>query len=118
LSPLHGGFSRLREFAIVRVKKKACLQGILAQTVRKLAVELDINATDRDQIMTFLSESSDADAAGKALVVVPILKHMHQKLAGCLRVANANEKQDKEKLVSACLVVAGAHGKKVLDLVF
>jgi chromosome segregation ATPase len=68
----------------------AFLQTTAAQTVRKLAVDMDISAADRDQIMSFLSQNSEyAPQSGS---IVGILKQMKETMEGDLETATANEK--------------------------
>merc|ERR1719272_2023282 len=80
----------------------AFLQTTSAQTVRKLAVDMDISAADRDQIMSFLSQNSDyAPQSGS---IVGILKQMKETMAADLARITEEEKKsvvDFDGLVAA-----------------
>merc|ERR1719502_2572054 len=68
----------------------AFLQTNGASVVRRLAVDMDISAADRDQIMSFLSQNSDyAPQSGS---IAGILKQMKETMEGDLETATANEK--------------------------
>jgi len=88
----------------------AFLQTTSASVVRKLAVDMDISAADRDQLMSFLSEHSDyAPQSGS---IVGILKQMKDTMADDLaRITEAEKKAvsdfdslvaAKEKEINAC----------------
>jgi chromosome segregation ATPase len=71
----------------------AFLQTTAAQTVRKLAVDMDISAADRDQIMSFLSQNSDyAPQSGS---IVGILKQMKETMEGDLESSTTAENAAK-----------------------
>jgi chromosome segregation ATPase len=88
----------------------AFLQTTAATIVRKLAVDMDISAADRDQVMSFLSQGSDyAPQSGS---IVGILKQMKDTMADDLaRITEAEKKAvadfdglvaAKEKEIAAC----------------
>jgi len=88
----------------------AFLQTNAAQSVRKLAVDMDISAADRDQLMSFLSEGSQyAPQSGS---IVGILKQMKDTMSDDLAAATTAEKKSlanfdalvaaKEKEIAAC----------------
>ena len=88
----------------------AFLQTTAAQSVRKLAVDMDISAADRDQIMSFLTQGSQyAPQSGS---IVGILKQMKDTLADDLASITTAEKKAvanfdalvaaKEKEIAAC----------------
>merc|ERR1719356_350903 len=88
----------------------AFLQTTAASVVRKLAVDMDISAADRDQIMSFLSH--DSDYAPQSGSIVGILKQMKDTMSDDLASATATEKKAladfdalvaaKEKEIAAC----------------
>jgi peptidoglycan hydrolase CwlO-like protein len=88
----------------------AFLQTSGASTVRKLAVDMDISAADRDQLMSFLSES--ADYAPQSGSITGILKQMKDTMTDDLARATEAEKKavadfdslisSKEKEINAC----------------
>merc|ERR1719356_1935972 len=88
----------------------AFLQTTAASVVRKLAVDMDISAADRDQIMSFLSH--DAEYAPQSGSIVGILKQMKDTMSDDLASATATEKKAiadfdalmaaKEKEIAAC----------------
>merc|ERR1719326_1157702 len=88
----------------------AFLQTTAASVVRRLAVDMDISAADRDQIMSFLSQNSDyAPQSGS---IVGILKEMKDTMSDDLASTTAAEKKAisdfdalmsaKEKEIAAC----------------
>jgi len=88
----------------------AFLQTTAASVVRKLAVDMDISAADRDQIMSFLSH--DSEYAPQSGSIVGILKQMKDTMSADLESATATEKKAiadfdaliaaKEKQIAAC----------------
>jgi len=88
----------------------AFVQTTGASVVRKLAVDMDISAADRDQVMSFLSQNSDyAPQSGS---IVGILKQMKDTMAADLARITEEEKKSvvdfdglvaaKEKEIAAC----------------
>jgi len=102
----------------------AFLQTTAAATIKRLAVDMDISAADRDQIMSFLSQSSDyAPQSGS---IVGILKQMKDTMSDDLAAATAAEKKAiadfdalvaaKEKEIAACQAAIEAKTTRVGDL--
>jgi len=88
----------------------AFLQSSGSSVVRKLVVDMDISAADRDQVMSFLSANSEyAPQSGS---IVGILKQMQDTMASDLARTTETEKKSvadfaalvaaKEKEIEAC----------------
>merc|ERR1719197_26374 len=88
----------------------AFLQTTAASVVRKLAVDMDISAADRDQIMSFLSH--DSDYAPQSGSIVGILKQMKDTMSDDLAATTAA----KEKEIAACQAAIEAKTTRVGDL--
>merc|ERR1719453_1587401 len=83
------------EKAIASLEKGAggFLQTTSASMVRKLSIEMDISPADRDQIVSFLSNSADSEYAPQAGQITGILKQMLDTMSADLADAEAKEKE-------------------------
>merc|ERR1719453_2795280 len=94
------------EKAIASLEKGAggFLQTTSASMVRKLSIEMDISPADRDQIVSFLSNSADSEYAPQSGQITGILKQMLDTMSADLADATAKEKEaiaNFEALVAA-----------------
>merc|ERR1719453_1527200 len=94
------------EKAIASLEKGAggFLQTTSASMVRKLSIEMDISPADRDQIVSFLSNSADSEYAPQSGQITGILKQMLDTMQADLADAEAKEKEaiaNFEALVAA-----------------
>jgi len=106
--------------AIASLEKGAggFLQTSGASVVRRLSVEMDISPADRDQIVSFLSSSSDSEYAPKSGQITGILKQMLDTMSADLADAEAKEKEaiaNFEALVAAKTTEIEAATKAVED---
>merc|ERR1740115_127236 len=71
----------------------AFLQTTSATTVRRLAIDMDISAADRDQVMSFLAQGQSSTDTSKNGQIIGILNQMKETMEADLAEATAAEQK-------------------------
>merc|ERR1740115_365731 len=71
----------------------AVLQTTSATTVRRLAIDMDISAADRDQVMSFLAQGQSSTDTSKNGQIIGILNQMKETMEADLAEATAAEQK-------------------------